>query len=224
MDDRYQLPSATSLSLPAKISPEIRATIFYPVSTDASSRRSKPVLFAIRSSAFLFSRFRFPNYRRKISQFTSERANPLLEEYYFAGRIRPPSFSIPAFIYEYPSIHPCLLLRGTKHEDINTISESSGAFRFASASALSSLISFSLTVTRSATGAIRAKGIGKKAVALRKIRFDFIEGIRICPKIKKTLRFPEKSRPSISRDKTLTITCTEAEIELFFCQNNLAIK
>lgn len=60
--------------------------------------------------------------------------------------------------------------------------------------------------------------------ALRKIRFDFIEGIRICPKIKKTLRFPEKSRPSISRDKTLTITCTEAEIELFFCQNNLAIK
>lgn len=50
MDDRYQLPSATSLSLPAKISPEIRATIFYPVSTDASFRRSKPVLFAIRSS------------------------------------------------------------------------------------------------------------------------------------------------------------------------------
>lgn len=107
MDDRYQLPSATSLSLPAKISPEIRATIFYPVSTDASSRRSKPVLFAIRSSAFLLSRFRFPNYRRKISQFTSERANPLLEEYYFAGRIQP---SLSPFLLLFTNIHRSILV------------------------------------------------------------------------------------------------------------------
>lgn len=132
MDDRYQLPSATSPSLPANISPEIRATIFYPVSTDASSLRSKPVLFAIRSSAFLLFRFRFPNYRRKISQFTSERANPLVGEYYFAGRIRPSPSPFLLFIYEYPRIDPSLFTSSrclrrcfaTKYQDIKTSSVS----------------------------------------------------------------------------------------------------
>lgn len=188
MDDRYQLPSATNLSLPAKISPEIRATIFYPVFTDASSPRSKPVLFAIRSSAFFLFRFqtieeKFPNLRVRGRIPWSENIispdvyGPLLSHSSFYLRI-----AAHRSILVYFALPSSVL--GMKYEDINTISNSSRAFRFGFRAV--PLISFSFTVLRDqGPGTIKAKVMGKKTIALRKIRFDFIEGIRICPKIKK---------------------------------------
>lgn len=188
MDDRYQLPSATNLSLPAKISPEIRATIFYPVSTDASSPRSKPVLFAIRSSAFFLFRFqtieeKFPNLRVRGRIPWSENIispdiyGPLLSHSSFYLRI-----AAHRSILVYFALPSSVL--GMKYEDINTISNSSRAFRFGFRAVLVNFI-FVHRFTRSGTRNDQSQSDGKKTIALRKIRFDSIEGIRICPKIKK---------------------------------------
>lgn len=173
MDDRYQLPSdarqRVSLFLAAKISPEIRATIFYPVSTDASSSRSKPVLYAIRFdlrrsflsfvSAFQSIREKFPNLREGERGRTERVGWRIL----FRRTYTALSFSVLPFIYEYPRIDPPILFTPsryyvvleTKYEDINR--SRNRVERFVSVSVLSSLISF-----RSVTRSKRAKGMEKR--------------------------------------------------------------